>query len=144
MAIGTCIETDKQVATPITFVYWYRLQNLRCHICFRAIKTKFKWVTVFAYQSLWGKNRYRRHKQLVCSIPRLSAPYCHLWAKSTLWEHSSLRDMETTSWLCRRFVYSFQVGSPGPQLASTRKVAKKKSNLPVQSSAVRRGVSAEA
>ena len=34
------IETDKCVAPPITFVYWFGLQNLRRHMCCRAIKTK--------------------------------------------------------------------------------------------------------
>ena len=32
-------------------------------------------------------------KQLVRSIPRISAPYCHLLGKIKLWEHSSQRDI---------------------------------------------------
>ena len=32
------IETDKQVATHLLFVYWFGLQNMRHHICSRAIK----------------------------------------------------------------------------------------------------------
>ena len=32
------IETDKQVATHLLFVYWFGLQNMRHHICSSAIK----------------------------------------------------------------------------------------------------------
>ena len=47
------IETDKRVAPPIPFVYWLGLQNLRRHMCCRAIKTKRIGVTVIIYQSLY-------------------------------------------------------------------------------------------
>ena len=43
---------DKRVASPIPFVYWFGLQNLRRHMCCRAIKTTIIGVTVIAYQSL--------------------------------------------------------------------------------------------
>ena len=34
------MDTDNRVAPPITFVYCFCLQNLRRHMCCRAIKTK--------------------------------------------------------------------------------------------------------
>ena len=46
------VLTMEKVATPILFVYWLGLQNLRHHICCRAIKTKVLEVAVIAYQSL--------------------------------------------------------------------------------------------
>ena len=46
----TQMGTDKRVATPIPFVYWFGLQNLRCRICCRAIKTKVIEVTSIAFQ----------------------------------------------------------------------------------------------
>ena len=53
MHCGACkwkIETDKRVAPPIMFVYWIGLQNLKRHMCCRAIKTKLIGVVVNAYQ----------------------------------------------------------------------------------------------
>ena len=41
------IETDKRMAP---FVYWFGLQNLRRHMCCRAIKTKLIGGTVIDYQ----------------------------------------------------------------------------------------------
>ena len=34
------MDTDNRVAPPIPFVYGFELQNLRRHMCCRAIKTK--------------------------------------------------------------------------------------------------------
>ena len=34
------MDTDNRVAPPIPFVYYFCLQNLQCHMCCSAIKTK--------------------------------------------------------------------------------------------------------
>ena len=41
---------DKRVASPIPFVYWFGLQNLRRHMWCRAIKTKLIGVAAITYQ----------------------------------------------------------------------------------------------
>ena len=44
------MDTDKQVATPIPFVRWFRLLKMQCHIFCRALKTKMLGVTAIGYQ----------------------------------------------------------------------------------------------
>ena len=46
------MDYDNRVAPPIPFVYRFCLQNLRCHMCCRAIKTKLIGVAASAYQCL--------------------------------------------------------------------------------------------
>ena len=46
---GYRAETDKRVAPPIPCVYWFGLQNLRHHMCCRAIIPKLLRVAVIAY-----------------------------------------------------------------------------------------------
>ena len=50
------MDTDNRVAPPIPFVYWFCLQNLRRHMCCRAIKTKLIGVAASAYQCLYWPN----------------------------------------------------------------------------------------
>ena len=53
-----CMDTDNHVAPPIPFVYWFELQNLRCHMCCREIKTKLIGVALMIYQCpLCSKNK---------------------------------------------------------------------------------------
>ena len=43
------MDTDNRVAPPIPLVYWFCLQNLRRHMCCRAIKTKLIGVAASTY-----------------------------------------------------------------------------------------------
>ena len=47
------MDTDNCVAPPIPFVYCFCLQNLRRHMCCRAIKTKLIGVAASDYQCLY-------------------------------------------------------------------------------------------
>ena len=64
------METDKRVAPPIPFAYWFGLQNLRHHMCCRAIKTKLIGVAVIAYQCPFAPNDATQDRKNIwqCSI----------------------------------------------------------------------------
>ena len=74
------METDKRAGTPIPFVYWFGLQNLRRYnVCCRAIKTKVTEVTLIAYQCpLFAPFAFRCRKIeiFVCSSELVSR--CHV------------------------------------------------------------------
>ena len=57
------VDTDKRVPppfSPLVFVYWFGLQNLRRHMCCRAIKTTLIGVGVIANQSILPLNPQSR------------------------------------------------------------------------------------
>ena len=68
------MDTDNRVAPPIQFVYWFGLQNLRRHMCCRAIKTKLIGVTSITYQC--QHSNFAKVGSMFCQIPdKLSEKY---------------------------------------------------------------------
>ena len=57
-SLNPVMDTDNRVAPPIPLVYWFCLQNLRRHMCCRAIKTKLIGVAASAYQCLLANFTY--------------------------------------------------------------------------------------
>ena len=71
-SLNPVMDTDNRVAPPIPLVYWFCLQNLRRHMCCRAIKTKLIGVAASGYQCLLTISFYRTLTQNEMVFKRMS------------------------------------------------------------------------